>query len=235
MTEVIENARESSNLVDAAAGAAAEPADPQIEPSTRERILDVALDAFVELGFDGASTRTIATRAGVNQGLIPYYFGTKEVLWQEAVNRAFARLEQGIQREALSTEDLSDRERLAILIRRFVGFVAVHPEFLRLMHDEGKRDGPRMHWLVDHHVRPLFEELTGLFSRAQVSGGLQQSLGALHFHYIFVGAVGTIFHQAPECRRLSGLDPASPEVSEAHADALIQLFLGDASLGKQPR
>ena len=61
------------------------------ETPTRDHILAVALEAFSELGFDGASTRTIAARAGVNQGLIPYYFGTKETLWREAVDRASER------------------------------------------------------------------------------------------------------------------------------------------------
>jgi len=35
--------------------------------------------------------------------------------------------------------------------------VARNPEFVRLMHEEGKRRGPRMRWLVDHPVKPLDE------------------------------------------------------------------------------
>jgi len=226
MSQVAENAAKSQ-LENASGPQPGKDADA----STRERILDVALTAFAELGFDGASTRAIAASADVNQGLIPYYFGTKQVLWQEAVNRAFDRLERGVQREELTGAELNDRERLAIMIRRFVRFVAENPEFVRMMNEEGKRDGPRMRWLVDNHVRALYDEVTSLFSRTQV-GGPPDSASSLHFHYIFVGALVTIFHQGPECRRLSGIDPATPEVADAHADALIQLFLGDASLGK---
>ncbi len=53
----------------------------------RERILDAALAAFAERGFDGATTRAIAAAAGVNLGLIPYYFADKQGLWREAVDR----------------------------------------------------------------------------------------------------------------------------------------------------
>ena len=202
-------------------------APSQEDASTRERILDVALDCFASLGFDGASTRTIATGAGVNQGLIPYYFGTKDALWREAVDLAFARLREGMGELGAEAGHLGDRERLAVLIRRYVHFVAKHPEFVRLMHEEGKRESDRMDWLVERHVRPLYEALTSLFLRADGVGRLPAHMDPLHFYYVYVGAVGALFHQAPECRRLTGRDPSDPAVVEAHADALVQLFLGD--------
>ena len=31
---------------------------------------------------------------------------------------------------------------------------------------------------------------------------------------------------APECRRLSGVDPQAPDVVEAHADAVLSLLFG---------
>ena len=47
---------------------------------TRARLIDTALDVFGELGFDGASTRLIASKAGVNLAAIAYHFGGKEAL-----------------------------------------------------------------------------------------------------------------------------------------------------------
>ena len=201
------------------------PAEP--DPSTRERILDAAHKAFAELGFDGASTRAISKAAGVNQGLIPYYFGTKDALWREAVDRAFAQLGEGIGDLGDDTLAASQRERLAILLRRYVRFVAAHPEFVRMMNEEGKREGERMNWLVDRHVKPLYAAITQLAGSAGLAGRLPDGLHPLHAHYLIAGAVGALFHQAPECRRLTGLDPSDPEIVEAHADALIRLFLGD--------
>jgi TetR/AcrR family transcriptional regulator len=206
----------------------------EADAPTRERILQVALEAFAERGFDGASTRAIAGAAGVNQGLIPYYFGTKEALWREAVDRAFGRLGAGLDEIVAAPGQLGDRERLARLIRRYVRFVAAHPEFVRMMHEEGKREGERMRWLVDRHVRPLFEAMTGLFEAARLPGQWPEHVGAPHFHYLFAGAVDLIFHQAPECRRLTGRDPSDPDFVDGHADAVVHLFLGDASLGREP-
>ena len=46
--------------------------------STRERILDVALDLFVAQGYDGTSLRQIAERLGVTKAALYYHFESKE-------------------------------------------------------------------------------------------------------------------------------------------------------------
>jgi AcrR family transcriptional regulator len=46
--------------------------------STRERILDVALDLFSDQGYDGTSLREIAERLGVTKAALYYHFASKE-------------------------------------------------------------------------------------------------------------------------------------------------------------
>ena len=46
--------------------------------STRERILDVALDLFVAQGYDGTSLRQIAEQLGVTKAALYYHFESKE-------------------------------------------------------------------------------------------------------------------------------------------------------------
>ena len=48
---------------------------------TRARIIVTALKLFGERGFEGASTREIATSAGVNAPALQYYFDSKEGLY----------------------------------------------------------------------------------------------------------------------------------------------------------
>lgn len=60
---------------------------PKTGGGLKENILDQAEIAFAEGGFNGTSTRDIAERAGVNQGLIRYYFETKEQLFDEVFRR----------------------------------------------------------------------------------------------------------------------------------------------------
>jgi AcrR family transcriptional regulator len=50
----------------------------QASASTRERILDVALDLFTDQGFDGTSMREIAERLHISKPAIYYHFASKE-------------------------------------------------------------------------------------------------------------------------------------------------------------
>ena len=192
---------------------------------TRDLLLRAALQSFAEKGFDGASTREIASAAGVNHGLIPYYFRTKQKLWRAAVDLAFADMKAGLEALLADPSIADDRERAARMIRAHVHYVARNPEFVRLMHEEGKRRGPRTRWIVDTHVKPLYDAITTLLER----GTLQIDIPPVHFFYILAGAVGVIFHQAEECRRLAGVDPFDPAVVEEHARAVERVLLGSTS------
>lgn len=52
----------------------------------RERILAAAVDEFGERGYDGATMRAIASRAGVDAALLHHYFGTKADLLAATVD-----------------------------------------------------------------------------------------------------------------------------------------------------
>lgn len=47
-------------------------------PSTRDRILEIALDLFIEKGFDKSSLREIAERLGFSKAAIYYHFASKD-------------------------------------------------------------------------------------------------------------------------------------------------------------
>jgi len=59
---------------------------------TRARIVAAALNLFGEHGFDGASTRDIAERAGVNAPAIGYYFDNKEGVYLACVEHIVSRV-----------------------------------------------------------------------------------------------------------------------------------------------
>jgi AcrR family transcriptional regulator len=194
----------------------------QQRAATRERIVEAALEAFAEKGFRGASTRDIALRAGTNQGLITYHFRSKDELWLAAVNRIFGLLEKRLFERLGSLSSREPRERAREGIREYVRFAAAHPELFRLMVDEGKNSEERMEWLVDTHLRPLYQA----FARSgdARAAGVEESLMP-HAYYVMAGAASLIFAVAPECRRLTGLDPETPEAVEAHADFVARLLV----------
>ncbi len=60
------------------------PGSGRHKSDAREKILQAAARLFAEHGFEGCSLRTVADRAQVNQGMIHYFFKSKENLFLEA-------------------------------------------------------------------------------------------------------------------------------------------------------
>lgn len=54
---------------------------------TRAALLEAARSVFTESGYDGATVRGIAKRAGVDAAMVNHWFGSKEGLFAEAVLR----------------------------------------------------------------------------------------------------------------------------------------------------
>lgn len=199
---------------------------------TRERILAAALDVFADRSFDGASTREIAARAEVTQPLLNYHFRSKDELWRASVAVLFDTLTSELTARADGLRGVDDVAAAKLLVREFVVFSARHPQLHRIITGECKTDGPRMDWLVDHHVRPLYEMATALFERLAAAGAVPP-IAPAHVYYLLTGAAPTMFVLAPECRRLTGLDPSDDEVIDAHADAVITLLFGADGAGRR--
>ena len=58
---------------------------PRGAAATKAALLCAARELFIERGFDHATVRDIATRAGANQALLFRYFGSKEALFRAAM------------------------------------------------------------------------------------------------------------------------------------------------------
>src|SRR3954451_17319249 len=52
---------------------------------TRTALIEAARAVFAENGYDGATVRAIATRAGVDAAMVNHWFGGKEGLFAQAV------------------------------------------------------------------------------------------------------------------------------------------------------
>jgi TetR/AcrR family transcriptional regulator len=193
--------------------------------ATRRRIVAAAVDLFSERSFDGATTREIAARAGVTQALLNYHFRAKDELWQTAVDSLFGMLEAAMDARAAGLRGVDDTTSAKLLVREFVTFSARHPQLHRIIMQESKADGPRLDHLVDRHVRPIYERTIGILETLTRNGAVAD-IPPAHLYYILTGAGPTMFVLAPECRRLSGLDPSDDAVVEAHADAVCRLLFG---------
>ena len=86
--------------------------------SAEEALLDAAERLLVEIGYAGITTRRLADEAGVNHGLVHYYFGSIENVLVRALERFTERLIQR-QRE-LYASDLPFIEKWRTVMRYLV-------------------------------------------------------------------------------------------------------------------
>ena len=70
----------------------AAPAKTSSRSAAEEALLDAAERLLVDVGYAGITTRALAEEAGVNHGLVHYYFGSNENLLVRALERFTAGL-----------------------------------------------------------------------------------------------------------------------------------------------
>jgi AcrR family transcriptional regulator len=102
--------------------------------STKARILAAAEAIFAARGFEGASTREIAARAGVNISSLHYHWNSKETLYVAVFQDVFDRLTQLLR--ATLTALAQERQRqvvVAHVMRELVAFMAEHPTVPKLL------------------------------------------------------------------------------------------------------
>lgn len=63
----------------------------------RDQLVDCAIDAIVELGFQGASVAEVARRAGVSKGVVTYHFAAKDDLIFAVVAHVFDSITQSLE------------------------------------------------------------------------------------------------------------------------------------------
>ncbi len=91
------------------------------QPDARARLLQAGMEVFGDFGFAAVTTRQIAAKAEVNLASIPYYFGTKEQLYNECIaeilsfaNNRFEGIRKNIESK-LAAAELSRGEVVALL------------------------------------------------------------------------------------------------------------------------
>jgi AcrR family transcriptional regulator len=114
------------------------PAEPGVD--RRQQILAAALEIFAEQGFESATNKAIAERAGVNQGLIYFYFASKaDVCFATlAYHTSFvtARLDAVFTQANVDADEVSQAAGFACLLKDVVHILASPPgsHLLRIMY-----------------------------------------------------------------------------------------------------
>lgn len=196
--------------------------------ASRGRLLEAAIAAFAESGFEGASTHAIARDAGLRQSLIRYHFGGKSGLWKAAVDTVWGRIDAAMNAAVPGEPGCVDAAWVRRGLSAYLHAVAQHPEYLRILLPEMAQPGPRLEWLVAQHTRRHGQRGMAFLASAQ-RAGLIPRVPLVNLAYSIFGAVAIVVAGAPEVEQATGEEPLSETFLERHVDTLMALLFAQAS------
>jgi AcrR family transcriptional regulator len=196
---------------------------------TQQKLLDAAIEAFSESGFKGTSTRDIADRAGVHHPLITYHFKNKDQLWRSAADRIFREFNISLVKATAEIPQSRPRDRAETFIRTYVRYAHGQPALHKFILQESSHPSARLDWLVENHLKPLFDIVVESLRELQQLGIAPTGDPAILFNLIRVSA-GGLLALSEEIKGTSNIDFDSDERLDELADMIIRCFLpGDAS------
>lgn len=114
----------------------------QSKSSSRERIIQAAVQLFARHGFAGTGLRELAQAAGVNLAMINYFFGSKKELLKEILDIFLSGYLKLARRELTADDDLE--ARLDRFICRAVTYFEEHQDYLLVTIAELPHDDPEI-------------------------------------------------------------------------------------------
>jgi len=170
---------------------------PRTRPAaSREQLIKVSTSLFATQGFKRTTLRAIADEAGVNQGMIHYYWGTKKALYEEVYGRVFedfgrmvSESDLGIQK--LDLESAKGREKMVRLIVEEAFSLIDRQPFISLIiarHMMG--DAPGTEHLIDKYARPLLKLAETILEERMEQGFIHRQnlkLMIASFCFIYMG------------------------------------------------
>jgi AcrR family transcriptional regulator len=166
------------------------------QPTSREKILEVAEAHFARRGFSGVGLREVAVAAGLGKSSLFHHFESKAQLYFEVLERVLGRIQERLQ-PALA-KFVGPLERLENWIDALVDALAEHPTTARLLlrglvEDEDFPDQPlpeaqRAEELLGEILQGIHGLLRegieqGAFRKVSVPHTVQTLIGATVYHF----------------------------------------------------
>ncbi|HEV8558176.1 MAG TPA: TetR family transcriptional regulator [Actinophytocola sp.] len=125
---------------------------------TRSALLEAARGVFAEQGYDGATVRAIATRAGVDAAMVNHWFGSKEGLFVQAVLQLPFQPEELISRIAAGPPETMGERIVRTFLTIWDSTGGGH--FTALIRSVSSHE-QAAHMLHDFFVKQVFSKIAG--------------------------------------------------------------------------
>ena len=149
---------------------------------TKAEILAVSAREFADKGYDGARVDEIAAKTRTTKRMIYYYFGGKEQLFVEVLERAYTVI-RAIEQE-LDVEHLDPIDALRRLAELTFDHHESHPDFVRLVSIENIHRAEHIARSTELAglANPALDVLTRILDRGRAAGYFRDDVDALDVH-----------------------------------------------------
>lgn len=183
-------------------------------------MLEIALDIFLNRGFEQTTTNDIAAAAGMSKRTLYARYSDKGELFREAVRRAIERYT--VPREALEEVETEDLEETLTGVARIRIANVATPTGIRLQRiltTQSYRFPDLFHAAFEDGTGPTIDYLSDLFARYQAKGEVEVS----DFRRAAVGFLSLVV--GGPARLITSGSHISEEEIEARIQFSVQLFL----------
>ena len=155
---------------------------PKAPEENRARILAAATEEFAARGFKGASMDAIAARTHTTRALINYYFGGKEQLYVEVLERGYSEIRQA--ESELDLEHLPPVDAIRRIVEFTFHYYIGHESFVRLVTAENQAKGRYLKKSKPMRSlnRTIVDTLASVIRRGQQEGVFRGDVEALDVH-----------------------------------------------------
>jgi len=196
--------------------------------SNRASLLQAATDSFAELGYEGASLRTIAEDAGASFQLITYYFGSKEELWVATVDYLFERyLETGKGLGFTPTGNL--HEQFHNHLRLLLTDMLQRPQLRKIWVQEYLAGSERYTKVIQPKIKHFHDSLSFPYFEEVVRLGIVKRFAAAEIALLWSAVVQNNVVNPYFVELLLGVPTGSPKSVERQVDLLFAVLVDDAA------
>ena len=189
----------------------------------RDQLLAAASAAMSERDTIDVSLQEIAQRAGLNAGLVRYYFGGKEGLLMALARRDAEAVLRRL--DALMASDMSPLEKLARHVRGAVDTFFVYPYLDRLlaalMRDADSRSARE---IAEFFTRPILEAERRILADGLACGQMR-AVEPMLFYFLAVGTASHLFAGRAELCWAFGVEGIDEALRRRYSDFVVDILL----------
>lgn len=134
-------------------------AAPAPAPSTRDRILDAAEEAFARVGYEAASLSAIADQVGIRTPSLYKHFPSKHEMYTDVLERLLAPHVETMHALLVRPKDPAEATRNLAAV---VSLYFAHPNLARLVQHAALARGPELDVIVARWYGPLLSRAAEL-------------------------------------------------------------------------